>query len=587
MYYIIETANTHGGDIDYLLELIKQFEKLEAKAGIKFQAFSPDGIATPDFEWYPVYKELYFQPEQWRNIITEARRTKDVWLDLFDIYGVRILEENLAEVHGLKFQSSVLDNREIIARLSGIDLGEKILIINIAAQPEDAIAGKLARIESRLKPKEIWLEIGFQSYPTALTDSGLNKIEQLQQRFGKKVVFADHTDGKSANALYLPLVATTKGVRVIEKHVMLDRETKYDHFSSITFERFREMTEKIAEYQTAFDAPFINDREREYLAKTIMTPILGGDKKAGQTIGAEDFVYRRSGKKGLNTAEVMQKLTQHHLLRKDVKAGEPLQREDLKASTTAVIIACRLKSSRLPEKALKKIGDLSSVQTCIASALKFAGVQHVILATSTVEQDAGLANETYDPSVIFHRGDPDDVISRYLGIAKQLKVDTIVRITADMPYVDAEICSILLDAHFSSGADYTTGKRAAVGTNLEIISTEALQRVKDHFPDASYSEYMTWYFQNNADYFRLNFVELPERLVRDYRLTLDYPEDLEMFNRIAEHFAAAGKKDYTLTDIFTLLDENPEIAAINADCSLVYKTDEKLIALLNEKTRIR
>jgi N,N'-diacetyllegionaminate synthase len=43
---------------------------------------------------------------------------------------------------------------------------------------------------------------------------------------------------------------------------------------------------------------------------------------------------------------------------------------------------------------------------------------------------------------------------------------------------------------------------------------------------------MTWYFRNNPDHFKLNIVSLPEAYVRNYRLTLDYAEDLEMFEAL-------------------------------------------------------
>ena len=87
MKYIIEVANTHGGDKKYLLGLIQEFVNFKGH-GIKFQPLHPDRIATSDFEWFNVYQELLFNPEEWHEIITEAKKTKLVWLDLFDTYGV-------------------------------------------------------------------------------------------------------------------------------------------------------------------------------------------------------------------------------------------------------------------------------------------------------------------------------------------------------------------------------------------------------------------------------------------------------------------------------------------------------------------
>ena len=48
-------------------------------------------------------------------------------------------------------------------------------------------------------------------------------------------------------------------------------------------------------------------------------------------------------------------------------------------------------------------------------------------------------------------------------------------------------------------------------------------------------------------------IDLPEDLIRDYRLTLDYQEDLDMFDHIQKHFEKEDK-DYSVRDIFEFLD---------------------------------
>ena len=62
MNNILEVANVHGGDIDYIYELLKEFQEFNKEDGfaIKFQPFQYDNLATEDFEWYEVYKKLYF-----------------------------------------------------------------------------------------------------------------------------------------------------------------------------------------------------------------------------------------------------------------------------------------------------------------------------------------------------------------------------------------------------------------------------------------------------------------------------------------------------------------------------------------------
>src|SRR5688500_13237276 len=93
-YQIIEVANSHGGDYNYLIELINQFDEFRDGYGIKFQPFKYDCISTKDFSWYSTYEQLFFQEDQWAEIIKTASKTKDVRLDLFDEYGINILQQN-------------------------------------------------------------------------------------------------------------------------------------------------------------------------------------------------------------------------------------------------------------------------------------------------------------------------------------------------------------------------------------------------------------------------------------------------------------------------------------------------------------
>jgi spore coat polysaccharide biosynthesis protein SpsF (cytidylyltransferase family)/sialic acid synthase SpsE len=585
-YIILELANTHGGDKTYMYSLIDTFAAYQGNYGMKFQPLSPDTLATPDFQWYPVYQTLYFTPQEWHEIIHLAKQTKEVWIDLFDLYGVQIVSENLPNIHGIKFQSSVLHNEEVISALSSLDLTHCRVILNIAAQEIEVIEQRIDYIKQQLNPKELLLEIGFQAYPTELSDSGLSKIKQIKETFGLPIVFADHIDGTATDSIYLPIMAWLQGADVLEKHVMLsDRETKYDHFSSQTPETFNAFTTTIATYVAAMQAEFINPRERDYLQKTVMIPVVRRSLYAGDFIhSTQDLFFRRSGKEGLTLDEIKALQTQGMVLNKQKDLNDTLRTEDFKPAKVGVIVACRMKSSRLKEKALLPIGDLPSVEFCLRNALKFKGIHKVILATSTEEQDQILAKHTFDSKVGFYQGHPEDVMQRYIDVCEAYELDVVVRITADMPFVDDEICSFLLDKHLKSGAEYTVGTDAAVGVNLEIFNVSCLKRIKAYFPNAEYSEYMTWYFQNNPEHVRIQKIDLPAIFVRPYRLTLDYEEDLALFNEIHKQM---GSTNYSLRQVIEFLDLHPEIASMNAHLTLKYKTDQALIDLLNEKTKIR
>lgn len=585
-YNLLELANVHEGNLNYVLNTIKEFENVEAN-GIKFQVLHPDKIALPDFAWYNVYQQLMFDTEQWGKIISEAKKTKHVWIDVFDDYSFEISSLFLKDIYGFKFQASILFNKALVKKFGTINLGDKVVIINISGIPENEIENYIHEFENTLKPKELVLQIGFQGYPTQLSDSGLCKINHLRKKFNKRISFADHIDATHEDSKWLPVFAALQGIWHIEKHIKLTGTTpKYDFYSALDKPGYIQFLDNLKRYLNTVAQPFFNASESKYLTNTIQIPILTTAKKSGQLISIEnDLSFKRSNQKGIRTDELKQLLDEHHILGSNKKENDVLHLEDFKKANIATIIACRLKSTRLPRKATAKIGNLSSVELCIKNALKFRNINHTILATSNLEEDADLMNYTYSPQVIFHKGHPEDVIKRYLDIIDTLKIDVIVRVTADMQYVSNDILQILLKSHFETGADYTSAVDAAIGTNLEIINTQALRYVKSFFPNANYSEYMTWYFKNNPEHFKLNMVNLPPEFVRDYRLTLDYQEDFDLFVKIEEHFAK-NNLEYSITELYKFLDENPEIANINKGLIVKYRTDQTLIDTLNRETKI-
>lgn len=586
IYNILEIANTHGGNFNYMTSLIEEFKEFDKNTGIKFQPFKYDEIALPDYSWYHVYEELFFTPVQWKKIITQASSHKDIWIDVFDSYSIDIIKNNYKNIYGLKLQASVLYNKNVLNELSDLNLEHKKIILNISGYEIEEIEELINKFNKLFQKAEILIQIGFQGYPTKIEDSGLVKIKEIQSKFTHQLVFADHIDANDEDSIWLPIFAVTQGVNIIEKHIKHSNlETKYDHYSSLSIEKYKEYIDRLNKYISLFDKNFISNEEKMYLDKSEQIPILNKDKIKGNLLSWEDFDFKRTDEIGLNTRQLERLIENGYYLTQNKTKNSTILKEDLSKVTIATIIAVRLKSSRLKKKALKKIGDFTSIEYCVKNALQFENINHTIIATSNLESDLELENYTYNKDVIFHKGDPDDVIKRYIDIIRKLKINIIIRVTGDMPFISNDILQILLKSHFKTGADYTIAKGAAVGTNLEIINAEALEKVQRYFPAADYSEYMTWYFQNNPEYFKLNFVKLPNELVRDYRLTLDYEDDLIMFNKIEEHFKE-NKIEYSIIEMYKYLDKNPDIVKINSSLTLTYKTDQNLIDTLNKVTKI-
>jgi N,N'-diacetyllegionaminate synthase len=587
-YHILEVANVHGGDPVYMEKLLDEFGDFAGGFGIKFQPFRYDAIAAPDFRSYDLYKKLFFSPRQWEQFIRKAGKTKDVWLDMFDEYSVEILNAHLPRIAGIKFQSSILQNRNIVNLLSQLKLNDKQIILNVSGIESEDLPAIVNTFQEKLNPGRIILQIGFQAYPTEPGDAGLQKLQVLRDRLPTHPFsFADHSAPDREESRVLPILAVSLGAEYIEKHICLSGPPpQYDFQSAVDKAGCLLYLKLFESCRHAMTGSFGNERERNYLRRTIQAPILNKDLSAGQILDvSRDLDFRRSGRTGLGTDEIEDLNRNLYVLAKDKAAGELLQQEDFRKAVIAVVIICRLKSTRLPMKALQKIGSLASVETCIRGALRFRNTNHVILASSDLEEDAELARHTYSSRVPFEAGHPDDLFERYLKVIDKYHIDVVVRATADMPYLSEEIFDLLLQSHFSTGADYTRPKKSAVGVSVSIINAEAFRRARQYFPNPEYSEYLTYYFINNPRHFRLNHVELPAELVRDYRMTLDHQEDLDLFNRIEGHLDAQGLEP-TARNIFRYLDDNPEVAAINRHLTLKYESDPDLVQKLKTYTVI-
>ena len=588
-HFILELSNFHGGNSTKIIKLISRFSKLNYdNLGIKFQAFKFDKIALSDYSWYKVYKELFVSKDKWKEIIDLAyEKFNKIWLDIFDIYGIEILRENIEKIYGVKLQASVLNNLEIINALSEIDLNNKELIINISGYEISEIENYIIKF-NRLNFKKVILQIGFQGYPTNIEDTSLRKIDIIKALFPEhEVCFADHISADDIHAEYFPVYAYIKGCNYLEKHVCINRNScKYDYFSALEYKKVEIILNEIKTMWKSHLSKFIVDNERIYLEKTIEKPILKNNLNAGQLVSNNDFIYRRTNKIGLNIKELKALQNKFYILHRDLTKHRMLNIKDFKKAKIAVIVAVRMKSSRLKNKAILPIQGIPSVERCLENCLKFRFVDEVILATSTLKEDQILKDYTLGGKVKFWQGDPEDVISRYLSACEKYGIDIVIRLTGDCPVVSSEISELLLKSHFIQGADYTAANEYAVGTSCEIYNVETLRRIISYFGRADYSEYMTWYTKNNPEIFKINIVDLPDDLVRNYRLTLDYQEDLDMFNLL---FQELNKNNYksTLINIFKVLDNHPGIARINSHIKLRYKEDKQLIEDLNKFTKIK
>ncbi len=225
-----------------------------------------------------------------------------------------------------------------------------------------------------------------------------------------------------------------------------------------------------------------------------------------------------------------------------------------------------MRSARCPGKAVAPLAGKPLLEHLLERLASLWGPSRVMLATSVDSANDVLVELAERLGVAVFRGDEEDVLGRYLEVAKRFDVEHLVRVTGDNPLTDVPLIESLCERHLERGADYTyvPGDALLMGILSEVISRRALETSHRLGEARHRSELVTLYIKENPESFRIERAELPEELYRpEYRLTVDEPEDVMLMERIFDRLYQPGRVIQTI-DAIRLLDSEPELAAINA-----------------------
>ena len=227
VFIIAELSANHGGKIEIAKETIKAAKEIGTNA-IKLQTYTADtltldsdkddfvikgGTLWDDRKLYDLYKEAYLPWEWHKELFAYAREIGiDIFSSPFDKTAVDFLEQ--FEPSAYKIASFEITDYELIRYTAS--KGRPIIIsTGIATIDEIQDAVDICRAEGN---NDIVLLKCTSAYPAALEDANLLTIPNLAETFGVVSGFSDHTLGTTA-----PIVATTLGAKVIEKHFILDK----------------------------------------------------------------------------------------------------------------------------------------------------------------------------------------------------------------------------------------------------------------------------------------------------------------------------------------------------------------------------
>lgn len=563
---IAEVANAHQGDPETALRLARAGLKAGADT-VKFQVYFADELLVRAHPRFDHFDKQSFAPDVWARLIGETKASGA--RVLCDVFGERALQtaENCG-ADGYKAHTSDLGNIPLLRALCKTG---KPVYLSSGGSTAHEIGSALRALGAGGGERRVLMH-GYQSFPTPVADARLTRLAWLREHFGDlcAIGYQDHVDGDDPFAFHLPLMALALGATVIEKHITLDRAAKgVDYYSSLTPDEFTAFVQAVRTAETALagDPLAFAPTESAYRRNMKKFWVTARALPAGHVLGESDLTARRTAADSgpPDTAERSKFLGR--ALLDDAPAEQPLSRADVK-QTAAAAVPARMSSSRMPGKALADAAGRPAVLHLLERLKRAQTLDDIVLCTTTLAEDDAVADLAAEAGVRLHRGPVEDVLGRVLGAFKDRDVDVIVRVTGDDILVDPDYLDAAVRHHLCSNAEHTLVHDLPSGVEAEIFDADMLRRIHAYAADPDGTEYLTWYVTRNGDQFRRAELPVPKHHARDWRLTIDTPEDHQVVSAFLQDMADKGKAlDYTMDDITAFFEARPELLKTNTQAT--------------------
>lgn len=235
------------------------------------------------------------------------------------------------------------------------------------------------------------------------------------------------------------------------------------------------------------------------------------------------------------------------------------------------IVEARMGSSRLPGKVLKDVNGTPALERLIARLNLCKNVDDVVVATTTSEKDDDLVAWAKRNSINCFRGSEDDVLKRVADASKEYEADLIVEITGDCILTDYSLIDQAVKTFLANSCDIVTNcgefLSYPMGIYAQVFRASDLWWVSENIMDPAVREHVSLYFYENPSFYKIfNMVAPAEVSYPNWRLQLDYPEDLELLNEIYKKLEPMYGETFGLSEICSMLGENLYLLDINSHC---------------------
>jgi N-acetylneuraminate synthase/N,N'-diacetyllegionaminate synthase len=333
---IAEAGVNHNGDLNQAKALIDAAAAAGADL-VKFQTFSADKIVsraahkasyqqkntgTDDTSQYAMLKQLELSVDMHHELMQYCKEKGIAFFSTaFDTEGIDFLHQLGFE--RFKVPSGEITNYPYLKRLAELKL-PVILSTGMADLGEIEDALQVLTSEGLDRSAITVLHCNTE-YPTPMQDVNLKAMLTIQQAFGVKVGYSDHTLG-----IEVPIAAVALGATVIEKHFTLDRNLPGpDHRASLEPEELKAMVKAIRNIELAVGGhgrkePSSSERPNKAIARKSLH--LRHDLPEGSILQEADLLPLRPGD-GISPMQWEQVVGR--TLKHDMESGSKLAWSDL------------------------------------------------------------------------------------------------------------------------------------------------------------------------------------------------------------------------------------------------------------------
>ncbi len=210
-----------------------------------------------------------------------------------------------------------------------------------------------------------------------------------------------------------------------------------------------------------------------------------------------------------------------------------------KKKNFAIIIQARLTSSRFKEKILKKILGKQTLIDYLVNRLLLVFKEHnIIFAIAKNKNNYKIINILKKYNIKYFVGSEKNVLNRYLNCAVKYKIDNIIRITSDCPFVDPYLIYKMLKYYRKNRYDYFANtlpenlKKYPDGSDIEIFSYNVLEKISRSDLSKADKEHVTNKLWSSKKIKKK--ILFPKFDYSNFRFSVDYPSDLILVKYIAK-----------------------------------------------------